>query len=108
MKYLTLALVLLGLSSCGSASFEDQIRNDIAARIPTGICPEFPKGTVVSNIQVGEIVDIGLGGMTDVSYEFDYDINGKKGHKSSALLYIKEGSSYKLASMGGDCNYEMK
>jgi hypothetical protein len=89
-------------------SFEDQIMNDIKTKIPSGICKEFPKGTVLSNIKIGEIVDIGLNGMTDVSYDFDYEINGGKKHKGSALLYIKTGNSYELASMGSDCEYELK
>jgi len=45
--------------------------------------------------------------MTDVTYELDYESNGVKKHHKSALLYIKRGSSYKLASMGG-CEFEMK
>lgn len=84
-------------------SFEEQIINDISTKIPSGICKEFPKGTVVSNIQVGKIVDIGMEGMTDVSYQFDYEINGQKQHKESTMLYIKNGSRYSLASMGSDC-----
>ena len=110
MKKLFLVLILgVTLVSCGQKmSFEDQIMNDIKTKIPSGICKEFPKGTVLSNIEIGEIVDIGLNGMTDVSYEFDYEINGEKKHKESALLYIKTGNSYKLASMGSDCDYELK
>jgi len=47
---------------------------------------------------------LGMEGMTDVSYEFDYEINGEKNHKESAMLYIKKGSRYTLASMGSDCD----
>ena len=76
-------------------------------KLPSGICDSIPKGAIISNIVVGEIVDIGLQGMTDVSYELDYESSGVKKHHKSALLYIKRGSNYKLASMGG-CEYEMK
>lgn len=111
-SFLTLiSSILLGLvlTSCGQKmSFEEQIINDLQTKIPSGICDEFPKGTILTNIQVGEIVDIGIDGMTDVTYEFDYEINGEKKHKKSALLYLKRGSSYVLASMGGDCDYELK
>lgn len=107
-KILFLIVTGVLITSCGSSkSFEEQIYNDIASKIPSGICSEFPKGTILSNIRVGEIVDIGMDGMTDVTYEFDYEINGETKHKVSALLYLKRGSSYKLASMGSDCDYEM-
>lgn len=105
-----LSLLFLGflLSACGpQMTFEEQIVNDIQTKVPSGICKSFPIGTIISNIKVGEIVDIGIDGMTDVSYEFDYEINGEKGHQESALLYLKQGSSYVLAAMGGDCDYEM-
>ncbi len=110
MKNVINALIFaLMFVSCGQGiSFEEQIINDIQTKIPSGICKEFPKGTILKNIQVGDIVDIGLNGMTDVSYEFDYEINGEEKHKKSALLYIKSGGSYKLASMGSDCDYEYK
>lgn len=103
-----LLLVFLMISCSPKTSFEDQIVNDIKTKIPSGICKEFPKGTILSNIKVGEIVDIGLNGMTDVTYEFDYEISGEKKHKKSALLYLKSGSTYRLASMGSDCDYELK
>lgn len=98
------------LCACGQKmTFEEQIINDIETKIPSGICDKFPKGTVLSNIKVGEIVDIGLDGMTDVSYEFDYTIAGAETkHEKSALLYLKRGNSYVLASMGSDCDFEFK
>jgi len=92
--------------ACNNQSFEDQIKNDISSKLATGICDSIPKGSIISNIVVGEIVDIGLQGMTDVSYELDFEHNGTKKHRSSAMLYIKQGSRYKLASIGG-CEYEM-
>lgn len=104
-KILVLACMLL--LACNSQSFEDQIKNDLSSRLPTGICDSIPKGSTISNIVVGEIADIGLQGMTDVSYELDYASNGVTKHHKSALLYIKQGSRYKLASMGG-CEYKMK
>lgn len=85
-------------------TFEEQIIKDITTNISKGKCKEFPAGTKISNVKVGEIVDIGMEGMTDVSYEFDYEINGEKNHKESAMLYIKKGSRYTLASMGSDCD----
>lgn len=100
--------LFFAFSACGGQTFEEQIMADINKYIPSGICEDFPEGTVISNVKVGEIVDIGLDGMTDVSYEFDYQIDGKQGHEKSAMLYIKRGSRYTLASLGGDCNYEMR
>ena len=100
-------LSIVFLFGCNSISFEDQIKNDITSKMTTGICDSIPKGAVISNIQVGEIVDIGLEGMTDVSIEFDYEHNGEQKHHSAAMLYIKSGSSYKLAALGG-CEYEMQ
>lgn len=101
-------VIVLFLISCGpKISFEDQIKDDLSTKLPTGICDSIPLGATISNIVVGEIVDIGLQGMTDVSYELDYESNGSKKHHTSALLYIRSGSTYKLASMGG-CEYEMK
>lgn len=94
--------------ACGSrVSFEDQIKNDLSTKLPAGICDGIAKGAVISNILVGEIVDIGLQGMTDVTYELDYEVSGVTIHHKAALLYIKSGSSYTLASMGG-CEFEMK
>jgi len=106
MQLRTLSFVtLFALLSCGeSISFEEQIINDITTNIAAGKCKEYPTGTIVSNIKIGEIVDIGMEGMTDVSYEFDYEINEQKKHKESAMLYIKKGSRYSLASMGSDCD----
>ncbi len=93
--------------ACNSQSFEDQIKGDLNAKLPTGICDSIPKGSTISNIVVGEIVDIGMHGMTDVTYELDFESNGVTKHHKSALLYLKKGSRYTLASMGG-CEYEMK
>lgn len=101
---LSLGLILV---SCGGQSFEEQIKNDISSKMATGICKEIPKGATISNIVVGEIVDIGLEGMTDVTIEFDHEIDGVKKHHESAILYIKRGSSYTLAVLGG-CEYKMK
>ena len=93
------------VSSCGeSMTFEEQIENDISTYISNGNCKEFPKGTEVLNIKVGDIVDIGLDGMTDVSYSFDYEVNGQIKHKESAMLYINNSGNYRLASMGSDCD----
>ena len=107
MKYLLLLTFLSVLSSCDS-SFQDQSINDIKTKIPSGICTELPKGTHLSNIVLGKIIDIGLDGMTGVSYKFDYEINGHAKHKISALRYIKSGYKYIFASMGSDCDYELK
>ena len=90
--------LLLGCSS--GMTFEEQIVNDLSTKLPSGTCNGYPKGTVISNIKVGEIVDIGLDGMTDVSYSLTYEINGVKKDTSSAMLYLKRGSKYKLAVMG--------
>ncbi len=89
--------------SCSSGmTFEEQIINDLSTKLPSGTCDGYPKGTIISNIKVGKIVDIGLDGMTDVSYELSYEINGVKKDTSSAMLYLKRGSKYKLAVMGCD------
>lgn len=101
---LLMSLILL---ACSGQSFEDQIKNDLLIKLPSGICDSIPKGANISNIVIGEIVDIGMQGMTDVSYELDYESNGTTKHHKSAMLYIKRGSSYTLASLGG-CEYEMK
>ena len=93
-------IYLIGCSS--GTTFEEQIINDLATKLPSGTCEGYPKGTIISNIEVGEIVDIGIDGMTDVSYELDYEIDGIKNHKSGAMLYLKKGSNYKLAVMGCD------
>lgn len=83
-------------------TFEEQIIEDLSTKLPSGTCDGYPKGTIISNIKVGEIVDIGIDGMIDVSYELDYEINGVKEHKSSAMLYLKSGLKYRLAVMGCD------
>lgn len=103
----TFIIVILMMSCQGQMSFNDQIVNDLNTKIPTGICDSIPKGSILTNIVVGEIVDIGLNGMTDVTYELDYEVKGKIRHHKSALLYLKSGSKYRLASMGG-CEFEMK
>lgn len=104
MLFFVLSTLLI---ACSSQSFEDQIKNDLSTKLPSGICDSIPKGAIITNITIGDIVDIGLQGMTDVSYELDYEANGINKHHKSALLYIKTGSNYKLASIGG-CEYEMK
>lgn len=104
-KPVILCLLACFLLYCSGQSFEDQIKNDVSTKMPSGICDSIPEGSAISNIKVGEIVDIGLQGMTDVSIEFDYESDGVKKHHSSAMLYIKNGSSYKLAALGG-CEYE--
>ena len=83
-------------------TFEEQIINDLATKLPSGTCDGYPKGTVISNIKVGDIVDIGIEGMTDVSYSSTYEIGGVKKDTSSAMLYLKRGSKYRLAVMGCD------
>jgi hypothetical protein len=109
MKYIILKLSLLGaiFASCNSQNFQDQIKNDLTSKLPSGICDSIPKGSTITNLKIGEIVDIGMDGMTDVSYELDFEYNGVKKHRKSAMLYIKNGNKYKLASLG-DCKYEMK
>lgn len=100
---------LLSLVACSeSVSFEEQIIQDINNYIPSGICEEIPKGTVISNVEVGEITPIEGMGMIDVSYSFDYVIDGKEGHKESAMLYLEDGGRKKLASFGGDCDYKLE
>jgi len=109
MKHLILLLCVFSsiLISCNSQTFQDQIKNDLTTKLPSGICDSIPKGSTISNLKIGEIVDIGMDGMTDVSYELDFEFNGIKKHRKSAMLYIKKGNTYKLASLG-DCKYEMK
>lgn len=104
---LTLAALAILLYSCGGQTFEEQIKSDITGKMATGICDSIPQGAIISNIKVGEIVDIGMQGMTDVSIEFDYEKNGVTKHHSSAMLYLKKGSRYKLAALGG-CEFDMK
>lgn len=101
---LATAFILIGfLSSCAPGmTFEEQIIHDLSTKLPSGTCDGYPKGTVISNIKVGEIVDIGLNGMTDVSYSLTYEVNGVKKDTSSAMLYLKKGSKYHLAVMGCD------
>ena len=94
------AFYLMGCSS--GMTFEEQIINDLSTKLPSGTCDGYPKGTKISNIKVGEIVDIGMDGMTDVSYTLTYEINGVKKDTSSAMLYLKQGSKYVLAVMGCD------
>lgn len=108
MRFLnsTLFLFSLLLFACSSQSFEDQIKSDLTTKLPSGICDSIPKGSTITNIALGEIVDIGKD-MTDVSYELDYEYKGVEKKLKSAMLYIKEGSRYKLAVLGG-CDYEMK
>ena len=102
LTLLTLSTAFLILACESKMTFEEQIINDLMTKLPSGTCDGYPKGTKITNIVVRDIVDIGLDGMTDVSYELDYEINGEKKHKSSAMLYLKRGSSYKLAVMGCD------
>lgn len=109
MKNLFILLTALFIFSCSPGmTFEEQIINDLATKLPSGTCEGYPKGTKITNIKVGEIVDIGLDGMTDVSYELDYEINGEVKHKSSAMLYLKRGSKYELAVMGCDSDITNK
>ncbi len=105
MENLTFAaiLILLGFVGCSPGmTFEEQIINDLTTKLPTGTCDGYPKGTLVSNVEVGEIVDIGLDGMTDVSYTLTYEVDGVKKDTSGAMLYLKRGSKYRLAIMGCD------
>ncbi len=86
-----LLFTLFSLISCSSGmTFEEQIINDLSTKLPSGTCDGYPKGTIISNIQISEIVDIGLDGMTDVSYKLTYEIDGVKKDTSSAMLYLKE------------------
>jgi len=103
MKNLHYYIILFGaiLAGCSAGmTFEEQIINDLSTKLPSGTCDGYPKGTIISDIKVGKIVDIGLDGMTDVSYSLTYEIDGVKKDTSSAMLYLKHGSSYKLAIMG--------
>jgi len=104
--FLLVALIPL-LFGCSGQSFESQIKQDIKTKMATGICDSIPKGAKISNIEIGEIVDIGMQGMTDVSIAFDYEFQGETKHHSSAMLYLKSGNTYKLASLGG-CEFEME
>ena len=81
-------------------TFEEQIIHDLSTKLPSGTCDGYPKGTKILDIKVGKIVDIGLNGMTDVSYSLTYEMNGVKKDTSSAMLYLKRGSKYVLAVMG--------
>ena len=101
------AALAFAIVSCGpTQTFEEQIEADITKYITSGACEDYPAGTTVSNVEVGEIVDIGVDGMTDVSYAFDYTVDGVTEHAESAMLYIKTGSKYQLASMGSDCEVD--
>lgn len=100
--FILLASTFYFTSCSPGMTFEEQIINDLSTKLPSGTCDGYPKGTIISNIKVGEIVDIGLGGMTDVSYELSYEINGVKKDTSGAMLYLKKGSRYNLAVMGCD------
>ena len=103
---LLIAIITAGLTvGCSSGmTFEEQIINDLSTKLPSGTCDGYPKGTIISNIKVGDIVDIGLDGMIDVSYSLSYEIEGIKKDTSSAMLYLKRGSRYKLAVMGCDAD----
>lgn len=108
-QFIYLILAIGFFASCGSGmSLEEQAKADLLRLLPSGICDDIPTGTVLSNVVIGEIVDIGLQGMTDVSYTMDVTINGTVDQRESAMLYIKQGSRYTLASLGGNCDYEMK
>lgn len=99
----------LFLVACGGGtSFNDQIVNDLKVTLPASQCEWLPQGATVTKVEVGEIVDIGLDGMTDVSYELDYEVAGETQHHTGAMLYLKRGNRYTLASLGGDCKFEMK
>lgn len=103
-----LLLFIASIYACGSGNtFKDQIIEDVSSKMGTGICDSIPMASNITNVVVGEIVDIGGTGMTDVTIEFDYENNGDRKHHKGAILYIKEGSRYKLAALGG-CEYDMK
>jgi len=97
---LAVTFYFIGCSS--GMTFEEQIINDLSTKLPSGTCDGYPKGTIISNVIVGKIVDIGIDGMTDVSYQLTYENNGVKKDTSGAMLYLKRGSKYKLAVMGCD------
>lgn len=108
-QFIYLVLAVGFLASCGSSmTLEDQAKADLLRLLPSGICDDIPAGTSLSNVVIGEIVDIGMNGMTDVSYTMDVTINGEVDQRESAMLYIKKGGKYTLASLGGSCAYEMK
>jgi len=107
--FIILLISVIYLIGCSSGmTFEEQIINDLSTKLASGTCEGYPKGTKISNIKVGEIVDIGLDGMTDVSYELTYEINGVQRDTSSAMLYLKRGSKYYLAVMGCDSDITNK
>ena len=92
------------MSCSEKITFEEQILNDIKTRIPSGICSDIPKGTELLNIKVKDITDIGDLGMTDVTYQYEYIKDGETIEVNSAMLYIFDGETYTLASLGSDCD----
>ena len=94
------------LSNCGEEiTFNDQITNDIQTKMATGICKDIPNGSTISNIKIGKIDRVkGMG--TNVSIEFDYEVDGEIKHHSSFLLYIENGNKQELAAIGR-CDYSM-
>ena len=60
-------ILLFHLIGCSSGmTFEEQIINDLSTKLPSGTCDGYPKGTKISNIKIGEIVDIGMDGIVDL------------------------------------------
>lgn len=91
--------------ACGAKrTFNEQINDDVLAKMGHVPCDSVPLDATVSNVTVGEIVPIGDTGLIDVTIEFDYQVDNRKLHKKDALLYSKSGNTYTLEKIGG-CEY---
>lgn len=109
MKLVVSTLLLSAvLCSCQSRkTFREQMINEIHTKITSGICSNFPSGIILSNIKLGELVNVDHEGMTDLTYEFDYELNGIKKHQNSALVRLKRGRIYRLVALGSYCNFSI-
>lgn len=105
MICVAIASLALWIACSGAGGFEGQIIKDVTSKMGTGICDSIPAGSVIKNVQVGEIVPIGETGLIDVTIEFDFENSGQTRHYEGALLYSKAGSRYFLEALGG-CDYE--
>lgn len=101
-------VIAASFKGCGSdVSFPDQIKNDVVSKMGTGICDSIPAGSVIKNVVVGEITPIERTPLIDVAIEYDFECNNETTHKSGAVLYSKQGSTYYLEALGG-CEYSRK